>query len=298
MKSVSVIIPAKNEASSVGKVVAEIRRILPEAELIVVDDGSSDETAEIAREAGATVLSHPRSLGNGAAVKAGARKASGEILVFLDADGQHQARDIPSLLEQLDQGFDMSVAARGLGDQASLGRLAANGIYNLFASLITGHRIPDLTSGFRAVRATLFRRFLFVLPNGFSYPTTITMCFLRAGYPVSFVPVSMKQRKGRSHIRPLRDGLRFLLIIFKVATLYSPLKIFLPTSAAFLSVGLAYYLYTYLSFGRLTNMTVFLLVSAVFVFLIGLVSEQITALTYRDTDQPDRASNRGRQSSQ
>jgi len=279
----SIIIPAKNEAASIGEVVGKIRSDFPKAEIIVVDDGSTDKTAALAEDAGAKVVSHPQSLGNGAAVKAGARAAGGEILVFLDADGQHDPADIPRLLEKLDEGYDMVVGARSSSSHANVGRLAANGIYNVIASMVTGHRIPDLTSGFRAVKAELFRKFLYLLPNGFSYPTTITMAFMRAGYPVEFLPIVAKKRIGKSHIKPLKDGLRFLIIIFKIATLYAPLKLFLPASGMFFLVGLGYYGYTFITDGRFTNMSLLLFSAAVIVFLIGLISEQITALIYQDT---------------
>lgn len=278
----SIIIPAKNESASIGELVRRIRAAYPEAEILVVDDGSTDATSQIAKSAGATVISHPKSLGNGAAIKAGARRASGEILVMLDADGQHDPADISRLVERLEAGFDMAVGARSASSHANTARLAANGLYNVFASLITGHTIPDLTSGFRAVRTDLFRSFLYLLPNGFSYPTTITMAFLRAGYPVEFVPIKAQKRVGRSHIRPLRDGIRFLIIIFRVATLYAPLKVFFPTSTIFFLTGLAYYVYTFSTQGRFTNMSMLLFSAAVIIFLIGLVSEQITQLIYQD----------------
>ena len=281
MPEVTVIIPAKDESAVISDLVKRIRRDWTDAELIVVDDGSSDDTAELARKAGAQVISHPESLGNGAAVKAGARVASGEVLVFLDGDGQHDPADIPRLLEQLDNGYDMAIGARSTGSHANVARLAANGIYNVVASWMTGHRIPDLTSGFRAVRADKFRSFLYLLPNGFSYPTTITMAFMRSGYPVEFVDIAAYKRKGKSHIRPIRDGIRFMVIIFKIATLYAPLKLYLPASALFFLTGLIYYGYTYLAYGRFTNMTLLLLSAAVIVFLIGLISEQITALFYK-----------------
>jgi len=282
---VSVIIPAKNEGASIGSVVAAVRKQLPDAEIIVVDDGSEDDTATIAQEHSADVHSHPVSLGNGAAVKAGARRASGEILVFLDADGQHDPADISKLISQIEAGFDMAVGARNSGSHANFARLMANGAYNVIASVVTGRNIPDLTSGFRAVRSELFRQYLYLLPNGFSYPTTITMAFIRAGYTVNFVDIKAAKREGKSHIKPLKDGLRFLLIIFKIATLYSPLKLFLPTSALFLMVGLSYYGFTLTTMGRFTNMSLLLLSASVIIFLIGLVSEQITTLLYsRSTD--------------
>lgn len=279
-KSLSVIIPAKNEAAVIGDVVSAVRRIYEKAEIIVVDDGSTDETAELARQSGARVVCHPVSLGNGAAIKTGAREAGGEILVMMDGDGQHKAEDIQTLISKLDEGFGMAIGARDYKSHADVGRLAANGLYNVFASMISGHRIPDLTSGFRAVRAELFRKFLYLLPNGFSYPTTITMSFLRSGFPVTFVPIKAEKRTGKSHIRPLRDGLRFFAIIFKIATLYAPLKVFLPISGLFFASGLGYYAYTYLTMGRFTNMSMLIFSASVIIFLIGLISEQITALTF------------------
>ncbi len=278
--TLSVVIPAKNESATIGRVVAEVRRLFVDAEIIVVDDGSKDETVRLAKESGARVVGHPVSLGNGAAIKTGARNAKGDVFVFMDADGQHSATEIQLLLEMLDKGYDMIVGARDSGAHANVGRLFANGFYSGLASLISGHRIPDLTSGFRAVRARRFKRFLYLLPNGFSYPTTITMAFLRAGFPVGFAPISASRRTGKSHIRPLRDGVRFLAIIFKIATLYSPLKVFLPVSAAFFMTGLGYYAYTYTTMGRFTNMSMLILSASVIIFLIGLISEQITALTY------------------
>lgn len=279
-RSVSIVMPARNEAAVIGEVVASAKRACPQAEILVVDDGSDDDTGRLAAEAGAKVLRHPVSLGNGAAIKAGARAATGDVLVLMDADGQHDPGDIARLLQRLDDGFDMAVGARDSGSHANLGRRLANGVYNRFASRISGHDIADLTSGFRAAKIELFRRFLYLLPNGFSYPTTITMAFLRAGFPIDFVPIKAARRIGKSHIRPLTDGVRFFLIIFKIATLYSPLKIFVPVSAAFFLTGVGYYAYTYATAGRFTNMSLLVLSASVIVFLIGLISEQITALTY------------------
>ncbi len=279
--SLSIVIPAKNESAAIGSVVTAALEAWPDAEIIVVDDGSSDATADVAREAGAKVVQHPESLGNGAAVKAGARVATGEIIAFMDGDGQHDAKELAPLVEKLDDGYHMVIGARDSGSHANMGRLFANGLYNAIASLLTGRPIPDLTSGFRVARAKLFKEFLYLLPNGFSYPTTITMAFFRSGYPICFVPIKAAERVGKSHIRPIRDGVRFMVIIFKVATLYSPLKIFLPISGLFFATGLGYYAYTYATSGRFTNMSMLVISAAVIVFLIGLISEQITALTYK-----------------
>ncbi|WP_058558221.1 glycosyltransferase family 2 protein [Thiohalocapsa sp. ML1] len=281
----SIIIPAHNEAETIGPLVAELAGRFPDAELFVVDDASSDETAAVAAAAGATVLSNPYRLGNGASVKRGARAATGDLYVFLDADGQHRPEHITRLLAPLEDGYAMVVGARQPASQSSRLRWFGNSFYNKAASLLSGHPVLDLTSGFRAVRADLFRRFLYLLPNGFSYPTTITMAFLRSGFPVKFVYVDVSRSRGKSHIRPVRDGVRFLLIIFKMVTLYSPMKLFFPVSIAFLLTAAFYYSYTYITVNRFTNMGAALLIASVIVFMMGLVSEQLTALMYRDTDK-------------
>jgi len=279
---ISVVLPAKNESESLATVLSGVRAAVPEAEVILVDDGSTDATPEVAASVdGVRVLSQPYSMGNGAAVKRGIREASGDILVLMDADGQHDPQDIPRLLAALTDKFDMIVGERADHMHASVGRRIANTIYNRLASWISGHHVPDLTSGFRVVRRARIREFLYLLPNGFSYPTTTTMSFLRSGYAVGFEPITVHKRTGASHIRVFTDGVRFLIIIFKIATLYSPLKLFFPTSAVLFAGGIAYYLYTFATQGRFTNMSALILLTAVVVFLIGLVSEQITALMHQ-----------------
>lgn len=283
---ISVVLPAKNEAKGLSHTLPLLRTQWPEAEIVVVDDGSSDDTAKIAAELGAVVVSSPYSMGNGAAIKRGARAATGEILVFMDADGQHDPAYIRDLLAAINQGYDMAVGARDSSGQANFHRSVANGFYNRLASWMTGHRILDLTSGFRAVRAEKFLEFLHLLPNGFSYPTTCTMAFFRSAYPVTYVQIPVAKRIGEnSHIRPLRDGLRFMLIIFKIASLYSPLKLFVPAAFSFFLLGAGYYGYTFVTAHRFTNMSALLLSASVIVFLIGLISEQITALTYTRQDR-------------
>jgi glycosyltransferase involved in cell wall biosynthesis len=279
--TISVILPCRNEAASLEALLPRIRQALPAAEILVVDDASDDGSAAVCAANGVRCIRHPYRKGNGAAIKSGARAAAGDILIFVDAEGQPDPADIPRLLEPLDDGFDMVVGARRSASQATLARGIANRIYNRLASYMTGQPILDLTSGFRIVRADLFREFIYLLPNEFSYPTTITMAFFRAGYHVGYVPITAGQRIGKSHIRPLHDGLRFLLIIFKIGSLYSPLKIFVPVAFAFFLLGTGYWVYTYSVAARLSIMTVFMLTAAVVVFLIGLVSEQITLLMYR-----------------
>jgi len=282
--NISIVLPARNEAPSLTTLLPAIRLQVPGAEILVVDDGSSDGTDILCEAHQVTRIAHPYPKGNGAAIKTGARAARGEIIVFMDADGQHQPEDIPRLLAKLDEGYDMAVGSRSFGDHAGAHRGFANGVFNRFASWMVNHPVEDLTSGFRAVRAECFRRFLYLLPNSFSYPTTCTMSFFRAGLGVAYVPVNMPPRIGDSHIRPLRDGIRFLLIILKIGTLYSPLKLFLPVSASFFATGLGYYIYTYISYSRFSNMSALLFIAAILAFLIGIVSEQITALSYKDSE--------------
>lgn len=279
--SLTIVLPAKNEAAALAPLLGRLRQAQPQAQIIVVDDGSTDDTPAICAAAGVRCLSSPYSMGNGAAIKRGARAANGEIIVFMDADGQHDPALIERLLARLAEGYDMVVGARDWSGQAGVGRGLANTLYNWLASKMTGHAVLDLTSGFRAVRADKFREFLHLLPNGFSYPTTCTMAFFRSAYTVAYEPIPVAQRVGKSHIRPLKDGIRFLLIIFKIATLYSPLKLFVPVAAAFFLTGLGYYAYTFVTIHRFTNMSTLLFSAAVIIFLIGLISEQITALTYR-----------------
>ena len=281
MNRLSIILPAKNEAPALADLLPRLRAAQPGAEIIVVDDGSTDDTSRVCAGAGAACLSSPYSMGNGAAIKRGARAANGDVLVFMDGDGQHDPADVARMLAKLDEGYDMVVGARDWGSQAGVGRGLANTLYNWLATRMTGHEVADLTSGFRAVRADKFREFLYLLPNGFSYPTTSTMAFFRSAYPVAYVPIRAAQRVGKSHIKPFKDGIRFLLIIFKIATLYSPLNLFVPASGLFFLLGCANYAYTFVHAGRLTNGSTLLWSAAVIVFLIGLISEQITALTYR-----------------
>ena len=277
---ISLILPAKNEEQGLRRTLPGLRELMPDTEVIVVDDGSTDDTAAVSAAWATTVLSSPYSMGNGAAIKRGARAATGDVLVFMDADGQHDLKLVPRLLEKLDEGFDMAVGARDAGGQANLHRGLANAFYNRVASWMTGHRVLDLTSGFRAVRADKFREFLHLLPNGFSYPTTITMAFFRAGYAVGYEQIVAAQREGKSHIRPLRDGLRFLLIIIKVGTLFSPMKLFVPLATTLFVTGCGWYAWTYAQSGRFTQMSALLISVSVLTFLIGMVSDQVTTLMY------------------
>lgn len=279
---VSVVLPAKNESGAIEQTITKIMNLKLVAEILVVNDGSTDNTAELAEKSGARVISHPYSKGNGAAIKTGARNAFGEVIVFMDADGQHDPADIPKLLAEINKGYDLVVGARQKGSQASVGRGIANKFYNNLATYMTEHKVEDLTSGFRAVRAEKFREFIYLLPNGFSYPTTSTMAFFRAGYSICYVPIHASQRIGKSHIKPLRDSIRFFLIIFKIATLYSPLKMFFPIAIVLFLMGSGWYGYTLYEYHRFTNMSALFYTGSIMIFLMGLISEQITALMYKE----------------
>ena len=286
----SIIMPAKNEAESLVKLLPVLTKNFPNAEIIVVDDGSTDNTVEICNQHQVKVISHVYSMGNGAAIKTGARNAEGKVLMFMDADGQHDPQDIQRLLDKINDGYDMVVGARQIDTHASLTRRIGNTLYNRLASWMTGFPIEDLTSGFRAARARHFRKFLYLLPNKFSYPTTSTMAFFRSGLPVGYVPIKALNRTGerKSHIRLFHDGFRFLIIILKIGALFSPMRFFLPISATLFIVALSYYGYTYFTASRLTNMSTILFLSSLFTFLIGIVSEQISALHYKDIEESKR----------
>ncbi|WP_031234856.1 glycosyltransferase family 2 protein [Acinetobacter sp. COS3] len=279
---ISIVLPAKNESVAIGKTIEKIKQLNLAFEIIVINDGSLDDTKTVAEQAGAKVISHPYSKGNGAAIKTGARTAIGDVIVFMDADGQHDPQDIPRLIEKIEQGYDLVVGARQKGSQASVGRGVANALYNNLATYMTEHQVEDLTSGFRAVRAAKFREFLYLLPNGFSYPTTSTMAFFRAGYSVTYIPIHAAKRIGKSHIHPIKDGIRFFLIIFKIATLFSPLKMFLPIAVILFLMATGWYSYTLYEFHRFTNMSALLYTGSIMIFLMGLISEQVTALMYKD----------------
>lgn len=277
----SVVLPAKNEVGAIAETIHKIRQLDFIDEIIVVNDGSTDDTQKIAEQAGAKVVSHPYSKGNGAAIKTGARNALGDVIIFMDADGQHDPEDIPRLIAKIEEGYDLVVGARQKGSQASVGRGVANSLYNNLATYMSDHKVEDLTSGFRAVRAEKFKEFIYLLPNGFSYPTTSTMAFFRAGYSVSYIPIHAAKRIGKSHIHPIKDSVRFFLIIFKIATLYSPLKMFLPFAVVLFILATAWYGYTLYEYSRFTNMSALLYTGSIMIFLMGLISEQITALMYK-----------------
>ena len=277
--STSVVVPAFNEEASIGPLVTALRAAADWAEILVVDDGSQDETARRARTAGARVIHHSYNKGNGAAVKTGIRNAAGLFILIIDADGQHRPADALRLVAHLDA-YDLVVGARAAGTQATRLRRYGNAVLNWTASYLTERPIPDLTSGFRAARRACLVEFLHLLPNGFSTPTTTTMAFLKAGYSVRFEPIDAGRREGESKIRLGADGIAFLIILLKVITIFSPLRIFLPISAAAFIVGAAYAVWTILTQSHVTNSSVLLILLSVVIFLVGLVSEQISSLRF------------------
>jgi glycosyltransferase involved in cell wall biosynthesis len=268
-----------NEADAIGSVVSQLRGAAAWREIIVVDDGSADDTAARARAAGACVIRHPYNKGNGAAVKTGIRQASGEFVLIIDADGQHPPHDAQRIAARLGD-FDLVIGARNGATQATKARRAGNALLNNLASYLTGRPIPDLTSGFRGARTECLREFIHLLPNGFSTPTTTTLAFIKAGYNVAFEPIDARQRRGRSKIRFARDGTRFLLILLKIVTLFSPLRIFLPLSLLSFAVGSVYGVWNMIATGKIPNGAVILILFAVIVFLVGLVSEQVASLRF------------------
>jgi glycosyltransferase involved in cell wall biosynthesis len=271
----SIIVPVFNEAENLGTLLERLETVKPEeSEILVIDDGSTDGSGEVARAKGARVIRHPYNIGNGAAVKTGIRAARGATLILMDGDGQHPPEDLPRLVDAA-AGYDMVVGARAKGSRWRMHRYIANWIFNRIASYVTKFNVKDLTSGFRLLRREHALRFIDLLPNEFSYPSTLTLAFLRSGLTIKYIPVQSLYRSGQSKISLVSDGLRFLLIIAKIATLFAPLRVFLPVSGFFFVAGAGYYIYTYVTEGRFTNMAVFLLTTAVIIFMMGLVSEQI-----------------------
>lgn len=286
---VSVVLPAYNEVEIIGPVlrrlVEHLGRMPQTYEVLVVSDGSTDGTVEAARAVDpcVRVIEHPYNLGNGAAVKTGIRNARGAVVVIMDADGQHDPADLPRLLAECDR-YDMVVGARGRASQAGWHRSLANGLYNRVASYVSGQRVEDLTSGFRALRRQVARQYLGLLPNGFSSPTTLTLCFMRGGFSVRYVPIAAARRRGKSKIRLLTDGTKFLLVIMKICMLFSPLRIFLPVSLYLFLMGVGYYGYTFVTEHRFTNMSMLLFTTSVVVFMMGLVAEQVAQMRFERTE--------------
>ncbi|MBW1811383.1 MAG: glycosyltransferase family 2 protein [Deltaproteobacteria bacterium] len=282
----SVVIPALNEEGALADVLARLKKVLADKtyEILLIDDGSDDETAKIGRENGARVISHPYRKGNGAAIKRGIREALGQAILLMDADGQHPPEEIPRLLDEL-EGHDMAVGARAKGTGQKAHRWMANRLFSMLASYLAAERIPDLTSGFRVLKAQVAKRYVDLLPNTFSYPSTLTITLARAGYTIAHVPIIADQSKSPSKIRPPADGLRFLYILLKVGVGLAPFRVFFPLSLVLFLLGLGWYVFTYISYQRFTNMSALLLCTAVIIFMLGLIAEQIAQLRRERRDE-------------
>ncbi|MCD4716491.1 MAG: glycosyltransferase family 2 protein [Desulfobacterales bacterium] len=281
---VSIIIPVYNEAQTIGDIVGKTRSLYPDFEIIVINDGSTDDTGQVAKDAGAIVYTHPNNIGNGAAIKSGIRIASGDILVFMDGDGQHEPEEIKKFIEEFPDN-DMVVGARPKGHQASWGRAVGNRIFNWLASYVAKFSVQDLTSGFRAIKSEIAHNLLYLLPNTYSYPTTLTLGVLRSGKSLKYIPINTRKRNmGKSKIKIFRDGLKFFMIITKICALYSPLRIFLPVSFFMFVLGLSYYLYTFFMWDRFTNMSALLFTTSIIVFMMGLISEQICLMRFERSE--------------
>lgn len=282
---VSVVMPAYNEESVIDKVLNQVKQQPVVDEIIVVDDGSTDRTTEIVTaHSGVRLVQHPYNIGNGAAVKSGIRAATGDVILLMDCDGQHPPSEIPNLLQHMNR-YDMVVGARGIGTESKFYRDAANWVFNIYASYIVGYPVPDLTSGFRAIRAPIARSFMYLLPNGYSYPTTLTIALFRAGYAVKYQPFASPARIGKSKVRPLKDGLRFLMTLTRLAILFVPLKIFLPISLIFMLAGGSYTIGRLAVESRFSGFGGLIASMGVFIFMLGLVAEQIALLRYINSDR-------------
>jgi glycosyltransferase involved in cell wall biosynthesis len=289
-EQLTILIPAFNEAETIGDVLAQLHVLYPDAEMLVIDDGSKDETSQIAQASGARVVRHPYNKGNGASVKTGLRNATRDVVIIFDADGQHDAQDIQKLVDCIGE-YDLVVGARDESSQTDFGRRMYHHFLNGLASYLGGINVPDATSGFRAARRTDLLQFIHLLPNGFSTPVTTSLAFIKAGYSVKFLPTTMLKRQGgTSKIKPVRDGSRFIIIAFRMSTMFAPMKLFLPISVALFVVALLYSIWDILFVTQrlyITNSAVLFFTMAILIFLIGLVAEQIAALRFERVEKKD-----------
>lgn len=280
--SVTIAMPAYNEGHAIAGVIAAVQAQVPGAEVLVIDDASSDDTAATARAAGARVISQPYNKGNGAAIKTAIRNCRGDVLLIIDADGQHDPADIPRLLQHMDR-YDMVVSVRSQESHASRTRSVGNRLLARFASYVAQMEFADLTSGFRAMRTDVIREFVHLLPNRYSWPTTSLLCFAKAGYSIRFVPIAALRRTGgRSQQKLFRNGFKFMTIILRIVMLFSPLRVFFPVSVVMFGLSLLAYLAS-VFFGtggwlKIPNATSTLFTGAIVIFMFGLLAEQIVAL--------------------
>ena len=281
MEEVSIIIPAYNEKEGITHVIESLRLLKekhgPRWEIIVVDDGSTDGTSEMVKNFGDVVLiQHPLNRGYGAAIKTGVRHAKYNTLVISDADGTYPVNDIPKLIAQL-QKSDMVVGSRHIyGSNIPLSRRPAKWMLNKLANYLTGIKIPDLNSGLRVMKKDIVLKYFHLLPDGFSFTTTITLAMLTNNYDVEFVPIEYKIRSGRSKIRPIRDTMNFIQLILRTVLYFDPLKIFLPISAFFFVSSITVLVLSYLFTPKIMDITtVILFISGVQILAIGMIADLI-----------------------
>jgi len=277
--NVAVVLPVYNEAECIGGLIERIKKVNSAFEVIVVDDASGDNSAQVARSAGARVVTHPYNRGNGASIKTGVRSTDRDIVVLMDADGQHNPEDIPGLLKFLPE-YDMVVGARSRNAKVSKYRGLGNFLLKKIAEFLSEHKIADLTSGFRAVKRAKFLEMIYLLPERYSYPTTITIAFFKSGLLIKYVMLDTigRRSKGASNIKPIRDGLRIIKIILRIIMLFDPQKVFFPLSMFLIFSGLVFAAYTIICFASIRNFSVTMILAGIFTFLFGLLAEQISLL--------------------
>jgi len=275
MKDVTIVLPAYNEAEALAKILGELKKKYKEAQVLVVDDGSTDRTAEVARKAGVTAVSHPYNKGYGAALKTGARAAKTEYVLYFDSDGQFFTDDINAVAAERNK-YDMVIGARPKEfTMKDMGRR----VMKAMASYLSGKKIPDINCGFRLIRRQRVLDFMSILPDGFSFTTTITLAMLQAGDSVKFQPVRVKPREsGKSGIKKMRHGLRFMLYILRMVMLFNPLKVFLPVSLALFAVGFPVFAYFLLFQAHVSQTSLMLILFSLMTFLFGLVADAISVL--------------------
>ncbi len=273
----TIIIPVYNEEQSIKEVISSVKIACPHDEIIVVDDGSTDGTPGLLKTMGIRCIRHPYNKGYGAALKTGVRNASHNVVVFMDGDKQHQPNDVHRLAEFVDQ-YDMVVGARAKGSQVSAFRSSGKKILGLLANYLSGMKIPDLNSGFRAIKKDILMKYMHILPNTFSFTTTITLALIKDGYNVKYVPIKTEKRIGKSKLRPFRNGFEFILLIMRTTVLFDPLKVFLPISLISAGLGTLDALYYVIFHTSISKSSLLLIFSGLLIFCFGLLADQVSAI--------------------
>jgi len=273
----TIIIPAYNEEEGIRSVINGLKSMPDKYEILVVDDGSTDNTFKIASETGVRVIRQPYNKGYGAALKTGIRNAKSNLVLFMDADGQHQTSDIKEIMRYTGN-YDMVVGARTKRTKISFLRKPGKKILAIIANYLAGMKIPDLNSGFRVIKKDVVMEFMHILPNSFSFTTTITLGCIMAGYSIKYVPINMLERVGTSKINPFRDGSRFILLMIRTIMLFNPLKIFLPISVIIFLLGISDLTYELIYYFNVSSLSILLFLSSLIVFFIGIMADQISMM--------------------